>query len=179
MRHFRSRAILIRVRLSCLLSVTSVGAALSALSPPGETEPQCSPARSYLCPKQRKTRRRRASGQRLGRAGAGWRLCPSACCCLWELGASAEGPSADSDPLPRPPSPPCRGGRKMPVKKKRKSSGVAAAVAEDGGLKKCKISRYHLPPPFSLSSFLLCRTAGGEGVGPSFPASSWREVRPL
>lgn len=40
----------------------------------------------------------------------------------------------------------------MPVKKKRKSSGVAAAVAEDGSLKKCKISRYHLPPPFSLSS---------------------------
>nr|KAF6464755.1 defective in cullin neddylation 1 domain containing 5 [Rousettus aegyptiacus] len=30
----------------------------------------------------------------------------------------------------------------MPVKKKRKSSGVAAAVAEDGGLKKCKISSY-------------------------------------
>ncbi|KAB1272099.1 DCN1-like protein 5 [Camelus dromedarius] len=29
----------------------------------------------------------------------------------------------------------------MPVKKKRKSPGVAAAVAEDGGLKKCKISR--------------------------------------
>ena len=40
----------------------------------------------------------------------------------------------------------------MPVKKKRKSSGVAAAVAEDGGLKKCKISRYLLPPPFNLSS---------------------------
>ncbi|KFO25638.1 DCN1-like protein 5 [Fukomys damarensis] len=31
----------------------------------------------------------------------------------------------------------------MPVKKKRKaSSGVAAAVTEDGGLKKCKISSY-------------------------------------
>uniref|UniRef100_A0A4X2L0D8 DCN1-like protein n=1 Tax=Vombatus ursinus TaxID=29139 RepID=A0A4X2L0D8_VOMUR len=30
----------------------------------------------------------------------------------------------------------------MPVKKKRKSSGAATAVAEDGGLKKCKISSY-------------------------------------
>lgn len=58
----------------------------------------------------------------------------------------------DNDPLPRLPCPPYRGGRKMPVKKKRKSSGVAAAVAEDGGLKKCKISRYHLSPPFSPSS---------------------------
>ncbi|XP_054986143.1 DCN1-like protein 5 isoform X3 [Sorex araneus] len=29
----------------------------------------------------------------------------------------------------------------MPVKKKRKSPGVAAAAADDGGLKKCKISR--------------------------------------
>ena len=37
----------------------------------------------------------------------------------------------------------------MPVKKKRKS-GVAAAAAEDGGLKKCKISRYRCPLPFSL-----------------------------
>lgn len=83
---------------------------------------------------------------RLGRSGAGWRLCSYACCCLWEPGASAEESAADSDPLPRLPCPPYGGGRKMPVKKKRKSSGVAAAVAEDGGLKKCKISRYHVSP---------------------------------
>ncbi|KAB0389616.1 hypothetical protein E2I00_002985 [Balaenoptera physalus] len=38
----------------------------------------------------------------------------------------------------------------MPVKKKRKSPGVAAAVAEDGGLKKCKISRSQ--PPARLIS---------------------------
>uniref|UniRef100_A0A8C4LUE0 DCN1-like protein n=1 Tax=Equus asinus TaxID=9793 RepID=A0A8C4LUE0_EQUAS len=76
-----------------------------------------------------------------GRSGAGWRLCSFPCCCLWEPGVSTEESSADSDPLPRLPGPPCRGGRKMPVKKKRKSPGVAAAVAEDGGLKKCKISR--------------------------------------
>lgn len=63
----------------------------------------------------------------------------------------------DSDPLPRLPCPPYQGGRKMPVKKKRKSTGVAAAVAEDGGLKKCKISRYHLSP--TLQS---CWTARGE-----------------
>ncbi|KAJ8798093.1 hypothetical protein J1605_001584 [Eschrichtius robustus] len=88
----------------------------------------------------------------LGRSGAGWRLCSFACCCLWKPGASTEESSADSKPLPRLPCPPCRGGRKMPVKKKRKSPGVAAAVAEDGGLKKCKISRYHLPLPFSLTS---------------------------
>lgn len=81
----------------------------------------------------------------------------------------------DSDPLPRLPCPPYRGGRKMPVKKKRKSSGVAAAVAEDGGLKKCKISRYHLPPPpppNPLQSFLLCWTARGEG------GSGWGEATP-
>lgn len=42
----------------------------------------------------------------------------------------------------------------MPVKKKRKSPGVAAAAAEDGGLKKCKISRYRRPLSFSLF-FLL------------------------
>lgn len=41
----------------------------------------------------------------------------------------------------------------MPVKKKRKAPGVAAAVAEDAGLKKCKISRYRLPPPRKLSPF--------------------------
>ncbi|OBS69905.1 hypothetical protein A6R68_01555, partial [Neotoma lepida] len=41
----------------------------------------------------------------------------------------------------------------MPVKKKRKAPGVAAAVAEDSGLKKCKISRYRLPPPRGISSF--------------------------
>ncbi|XP_066103762.1 DCN1-like protein 5 isoform X1 [Saccopteryx bilineata] len=41
----------------------------------------------------------------------------------------------------------------MPVKKKRKSSGVAAAVAEDGGLKKCKISSYcRSQPPARLIS---------------------------
>lgn len=88
----------------------------------------------------------------LGRCGTGWRLCSYACCCLCEPGASAEESSVDSNSLPRLPCPPCRGGRKMPVKKKRKSSGVAAAVAEDGGLKKCKISRYLLPPLFSLPS---------------------------
>ncbi|XP_004469574.2 DCN1-like protein 5 isoform X1 [Tamandua tetradactyla] len=39
----------------------------------------------------------------------------------------------------------------MPVKKKRKSPGVAAAVAEDGGLKKCKISSYcRSQPPARL-----------------------------
>uniref|UniRef100_A0A8C9UK10 Defective in cullin neddylation protein 1-like protein n=1 Tax=Spermophilus dauricus TaxID=99837 RepID=A0A8C9UK10_SPEDA len=41
----------------------------------------------------------------------------------------------------------------MPVKKKRKSSGVATAVAEDGGLKKCKISSYcRSQPPARLIS---------------------------
>eukprot|EP00074_Homo_sapiens_P095664 XP_016873893.1 DCN1-like protein 5 isoform X1 [Homo sapiens] len=41
----------------------------------------------------------------------------------------------------------------MPVKKKRKSPGVAAAVAEDGGLKKCKISSYcRSQPPARLIS---------------------------
>eukprot|EP00069_Balaena_mysticetus_P000879 bmy_14916T0 len=89
----------------------------------------------------------------LGRSGAGWRLCSFACCCLWEPGASTEESSADSKPLPRLPCPPCRGGRKMPVKKKRKSPGVAAAVAEDGGLKKCKISSYcRSQPPARLIS---------------------------
>uniref|UniRef100_A0A667GN55 DCN1-like protein n=1 Tax=Lynx canadensis TaxID=61383 RepID=A0A667GN55_LYNCA len=77
----------------------------------------------------------------LGRAGAGWRPRSCACCCPWDPGAGTEASPADSDPLPRLPWPPRRGGRKMPVKKKRKSPGVAAAVAEDGGLKKCKISR--------------------------------------
>uniref|UniRef100_A0A8C0WV47 Uncharacterized protein n=1 Tax=Castor canadensis TaxID=51338 RepID=A0A8C0WV47_CASCN len=39
----------------------------------------------------------------------------------------------------------------MPVKKKRKSYGVAVAVAEDGGLKKCKISSYcRSQPPARL-----------------------------
>lgn len=37
------------------------------------------------------------------------------------------------------------------MKKKRKAPGVAAAVAEDAGLKKCKISRYRLSPPRRLS----------------------------
>uniref|UniRef100_A0A5F5Q2G1 Defective in cullin neddylation 1 domain containing 5 n=1 Tax=Equus caballus TaxID=9796 RepID=A0A5F5Q2G1_HORSE len=88
-----------------------------------------------------------------GRSGAGWRLCSFPCCCLWEPGVSTEESSADSDPLPRLPGPPCRGGRKMPVKKKRKSPGVAAAVAEDGGLKKCKISSYcRSQPPARLIS---------------------------
>lgn len=32
----------------------------------------------------------------------------------------------------------------MPVKKKRKSSGPAAAAADDTGLKKCKLGRYRL-----------------------------------
>lgn len=56
----------------------------------------------------------------------------------------------------------------MPVKKKRKSSGVAAAVAEDGGLKKCKISRYHLSP--TLRSLLWLdgqRKGGAPGLGGS------------
>ncbi|PNJ86620.1 DCUN1D5 isoform 5 [Pongo abelii] len=64
----------------------------------------------------------------------------------------------------------------MPVKKKRKSPGVAAAVAEDGGLKKCKISRYHLPPPFKVPSSLLCWTTGGKGVGPGLPGWGWRQL---
>ena len=54
----------------------------------------------------------------------------------------------------------------MPVKKKRKSPGVAAAVAEDGGLKKCKISRYHVPPHPALSlprsPVSGCPAPGGE-----------------
>jgi hypothetical protein len=83
----------------------------------------------------------------------------------------AEGPPPDGHPVPRLPCPPCRGGWKMPVKKKRKSSGVAAAVAEDGGLKKCKISRYPPPPPQTLSVFpfgpRVCRCAWGRaGVAP-------------
>lgn len=134
--------------------MTGGGAAQSVLSLPGVTEPQCPPVRSDPLPQaeedREETGERPAAG--LGSCGAGWRLCYYACCCFWEPAASTEEPSADSDPLPRLPCPPCRGGRKMPVKKKRKSSGVAAAVAEDGGLKKCKISRYHLPPPCSLSS---------------------------
>lgn len=41
----------------------------------------------------------------------------------------------------------------MPVKKKRKAPGVAAAVAEDAGLKKCKISSYcRSQPPARLIS---------------------------
>ncbi|XP_076782260.1 DCN1-like protein 5 isoform X4 [Arvicanthis niloticus] len=41
----------------------------------------------------------------------------------------------------------------MPVKKKRKAPGVAAAVAEDAGLKKCKISSYcRSQPPTRLIS---------------------------
>lgn len=62
----------------------------------------------------------------------------------------------------------------MPVKKKRKSPGVAAAAVEDGGLKKCKISRYRRPLPFSLF-FLLqdrkrrrpARPRAGERRAPS------------
>uniref|UniRef100_A0A667GSY0 DCN1-like protein n=1 Tax=Lynx canadensis TaxID=61383 RepID=A0A667GSY0_LYNCA len=89
----------------------------------------------------------------LGRAGAGWRPRSCACCCPWDPGAGTEASPADSDPLPRLPWPPRRGGRKMPVKKKRKSPGVAAAVAEDGGLKKCKISSYcRSQPPARLIS---------------------------
>lgn len=134
--------------------MTGGGAARSASSLPGGTQPQCPPVSSDPRPRAQEDREeawgRPAAG--LGSCGAGWTLGSYACCCLWDPGGSTEGPSADSDPLPRLPCPPCRGGRKMPVKKKRKSSGVAAAVAEDGGLKKCKISRYHLPPPLSLSS---------------------------
>lgn len=65
-RHFRASAIRLRVRLSLLLSVTGGAAALSALSPPGENEPQCSPARSQPCPGQRKTTRIPGSGRRPG-----------------------------------------------------------------------------------------------------------------
>lgn len=131
------------------------------------------------CPRPRaeedgaEIRARAAAG--LGRSAAGWRLCSSACCCVWEPAASTEASPADSDPLPRLLWPPCRGGRKMPVKKKRKSPGVAAAVAEDGGLKKCKISRYHLPP-FRLPSFAGRREEqlAGRGSGaPGLRGSGW------
>jgi hypothetical protein len=64
---------------------------------------------------------------------------------------SAEGPPQDGHPVPWLACPPRRGGWKMPVKKKRKSYGVAVAVAEDGGLKKCKISSYcRSQPPARL-----------------------------
>lgn len=159
---------------SLLLSepVTGRDSALFAFPFPGVTKPECPPAgRSPLPraqPDEKETWEQAAAG--LGRPRAGWRLCSYVCCGLWEPGASPEESSVDSDPLPRLPWPPCRGGRKMPVKKKRKSPGVAAAVAEDGGLKKCKISRYHLPPP---PTFSLCPFAGrqeGKPAGPGFGA---------
>ncbi|XP_037697167.1 DCN1-like protein 5 isoform X2 [Choloepus didactylus] len=67
-RHFRPLAIRIRVTLNLLLleSVTSGGVALSALSPPGEIEPQSSSAKSHRCPGQGRTRRRPGSERRQG-----------------------------------------------------------------------------------------------------------------
>lgn len=46
------------------------------------------------------------------------------------------------------------------MKKKRKAPGVAAAVAEDAGLKKCKISRYLVPHPAGSPSSGAGQAAG-------------------
>ncbi|KAL6093235.1 hypothetical protein STEG23_006765 [Scotinomys teguina] len=139
--HFRSTVIRFRVRLSRLLFETAGGAALSAFPAPGEPELWChrrSAALSRTAPEEETQGRPpwgRASGLR---------------CCPWQAGAGA---ATERDPPPRPPCPPCRGRRKMPVKKKRKAPGVAAAVAEDSGLKKCKISSYcRSQPPARLIS---------------------------
>ncbi|CAO2636209.1 DCN1-like protein 5, partial [Lemmus lemmus] len=86
--------------------------------------------------------------RRRPRAGPPWGRASGLRCGPWQAGAAAE-----RDPPPRPPCPPCRGRRKMPVKKKRKAPGVAAAVAEDAGLKKCKISSYcRSQPPARIIS---------------------------
>lgn len=104
--------------------------------------------------------RRQGSAVR-GRAGGSAPLAAAAI--LWKR-TSHRGPPAGGDHRYRLACPPRREGRKMPVKKK--ISWRWQQRVEDGGLKKCKISRYRRPLPFSLFFLLQDRERRPARLGP-------------